>query len=125
VHRLKSRTLRNHLEHYDERIDDWAEQTEGKRIADWNIGAISDLRKNLPTFQPTEIMRHYDPDTKEFIFRGEVFNLQTLLADVDDIHDLAADRLQAIDPSRVEKQPNEVALELTGEEVKSNRAGSR
>ena len=37
-HILKSRKLRNHLEHFDERIDDWEEHSKNKNFAQDYIG---------------------------------------------------------------------------------------
>lgn len=78
---LKSRVLRDHLEHYDERLDDWSSTSERRNIACDTIGppnAIGGL-------DPTDIMRWFDPTTNAFRFRGEEYALQPLAAAVDQL----------------------------------------
>lgn len=73
-HTLRNRQLRNHLEHFDERIDDWSEHSESKNFAQDIIGpenAIVGLAK-------TDIMRWFNPTNGTFLFRGETFSLQDI-----------------------------------------------
>jgi len=93
-HALRSRRLRDHLEHYDERIDDWAETSPNKNIVDNMIGQRSAIGGNA--IKDTDIMRLYDPSAKKFIFRGESFDVQDLASGVIDIRDRASRRLTEI-----------------------------
>ncbi len=73
-HTLKNRQLRDHLEHFDERIDDWEENSENKNFAQDTIGpenAIVGLAK-------TDMMRWFNPTNGTFLFRGETFSLQDI-----------------------------------------------
>jgi hypothetical protein len=77
AHPLKDRTLRNHLEHFDERLDSWQRQSKDRNIVTDSIGPRSYLG---PGFDDADIMRFYDETTGEFIFRGEPFDLKVLIA---------------------------------------------
>lgn len=94
-HVLRSRRLRDHLEHYDERIDDWAETSPNKNIVDNMIGPRSAIGGDA--IRDTDIMRLYDPSTKKFVFRGESFDVQELVSGVIDIRDRAVRRLGEIE----------------------------
>jgi hypothetical protein len=93
-HVLRSRRLRDHLEHYDERIDEWVETSANKNIVDNMIGPRSVIGGDA--VKDTDIMRLYDPSTKKFIFRGEAFDVQELVNGTIDIRDRAMRRLPAI-----------------------------
>jgi hypothetical protein len=89
---LKDRTLRDHLEHYDERLDDWQRTSKNRNIASDNIGprgAISGLSE-------TDQMRWFDPTTNRFSFRGEEYDLQELATSVDRLLPLAAELLSQL-----------------------------
>ena len=90
-HVLRSRRLRDHLEHYDQRIDDWAETSPNKNIVDNMIGPRSTIGGDA--IKDTDIMRLYDPSTKKFVFRGESFDVQELVNGVIYIRDRAIRRL--------------------------------
>lgn len=73
-HILKSRKLRNHLEHFDDRIDDWEEHSGNKNFAQDIIGpenAIVGLDKK-------DMMRWFNQTNGTFLFRGETFSLQNI-----------------------------------------------
>ncbi len=93
AHLLSNRDLRNHLEHYDERIDEWAATSHTRGTADGNIGPRS-MFHNLPD---SDVMRHFDQDTKTFTFRGQAFNVQEIVNAVADVRRRAAERLTALD----------------------------
>ena len=70
-HLLKARKLRNHLEHFDTRLDDWAHSRPNRIYVDMNVGPRHSVQ--IDGLQDSDRMRHIDPATKSFIFRGEVF----------------------------------------------------
>lgn len=75
---LKNRDLRDHLEHYDERLDHWSNTSQNRNICSDTIGppnAISGIA-------PTDTMRWFDPTTNSFLFRGEKYELQALVTEV-------------------------------------------
>ncbi|WP_426713424.1 hypothetical protein [Chromobacterium violaceum] len=79
---IKSRELRDHLEHYDERLDHWAQTSTHKNIAADNIGdweAIQGLDSG-------DFMRWYDPADKSFRFRGVRYDINELFLAVQALH---------------------------------------
>lgn len=81
THPLKNRTLRNHLEHFDERLDDWAETSVNRNYAQDLIMP----RNAFAGFDPKDCMRWYDPSAKEMIFRGSTFNIVEILDGLADV----------------------------------------
>lgn len=78
---LKSRVLRDHLEHYDERLDHWSNTSVRRNIASDTIGppnAIAGL-------DSSDTMRWFDPINNSFRFRGEEYALQPLATEVDQL----------------------------------------
>lgn len=66
---LEFRKLRHHLQHYDERLDQWAKATINGNIAHSIISGRD------PICGPMSIMRHFIPDEGVYIFAGEEFNI--------------------------------------------------
>jgi len=93
-HAVQDRSLRNHLEHLDERLDDWAERSKNRVIADLLIGPLDMIGGNV--FKPEDIFRHYDPSRRVLIFRGESFCIQHLVEGVAQIADAVQKRLAAL-----------------------------
>lgn len=90
-HVLRNRRLRDHLEHYDERIDDWAETSANRIIVDNHLGPRTSISGSA--VRDSDIMRLFDPSTNEFVFRGESFDVQELANGVVDIQARAVRRL--------------------------------
>lgn len=90
LERLKDRTLRNHLEHYDERLDDWRQDHHGM-LADTiaSPGSIVGIR-------PTDAMRWLDPSTLRFHFRGAVFDLLPLAEEIEIVRAFAEEQAEAL-----------------------------
>lgn len=84
---LASRDLRNHFEHFDERIERWADEDPHRNLVDTNVGSIG----TIPGVDPRQLMRHFDPSTATVYFRGEAFELQPIVTAADEIA-AAADR---------------------------------
>ena len=82
THALKSRELRDHLEHFDERLDHWQAHSERKNYFHDSIGS----REYLSGVDDIDIKRWYDPSRKRMIFRGESFDLQELVDGIIDMH---------------------------------------
>lgn len=78
---LSDRTLRNHCEHYDERIEDWFSSPQSAVYEDQAIGT---LPRGLLD-RPQNAHRHYDPRTQVLTFRGESRNLAVLVRALDDL----------------------------------------
>jgi hypothetical protein len=62
---LASTGLRNHLEHYDERLDRWYRNSFRRNYADFIIGPCATAIAGL---DDTDIFRFFDPEAKEVIF---------------------------------------------------------
>jgi hypothetical protein len=93
---LSQRDLRNHLEHYDERLDEWAAKSPSRQYVH---DVIMPFRR-LWGAEDRDIMRWYDPSTDTYRFQGEVFHLGALEAALKTALVRAQDALQAHDPSR-------------------------
>ena len=98
THSLKERTLRDHFEHFDERLDDWAETSPHKNMVDNMIGPRSAIGGD--SIKDQDIMRLFDPATKILIFRGERFDVQALVNGLTDIHTKAIKRVETLEINR-------------------------
>jgi hypothetical protein len=72
---LELRDARNHLQHFDERLDDWAATTTNGNIVDGNVGPLSMYR-----LRDTPVLRNYDPSKQVFTFRSDDFDIVALAA---------------------------------------------
>ena len=82
-HVLKSRKLRDHLEHFDERLDHWQKTSLRRNFVQDIIapkGAISG-------FDASDMMRWFDPQAKAVYFRGEEYDIQKLVDGVLEVHE--------------------------------------
>lgn len=73
-HILKNRDLRDHLEHFNERMLDWEMTSKRKIFVQDYIGPPG----GFSGVDSTDSMRSLDPTTMMFSFRGEVYNLQEM-----------------------------------------------
>lgn len=103
-HVLRSRRLRNHIEHYDERIDDWIRSSRNHNIVVDMIGPRNAVGGD--GIQDQDIFRSYDPSSKCFYFRGELFDIQEIANGISDVHRRAASALQDIWQKRFEVPKN-------------------
>jgi hypothetical protein len=74
-HPLQKRTLRDHIEHFDERLDDWQATSKRRNIVQDLIGP----HNSITGIDDSDRMRAFDPSTKEFNFRGESYDLQKIV----------------------------------------------
>ena len=70
--------MRNNFEHFDQRLDQWWNESSHHNMADLNIGP-PEMIKGLDDI---ELFRHFDPRTRDTVFWGERFNLQELIDEV-------------------------------------------
>lgn len=75
---LANTDLRNHLEHYDERLDRWYKNSANKNYVDFVVGPHSAILG----FEDTDIFRFFDPEAKEVIFWGEHYAMQPLVDEI-------------------------------------------
>jgi uncharacterized protein YcaQ len=93
-HPLRTRTLRDHLEHFDERLDQWAEQSAHGGLVDRIIGPVTVIRG--PSIGRRDFLRAYDPKPKVFTFRGDEFDIQKLVAGVEEVKNAATRRAHVL-----------------------------
>lgn len=77
-HPLRSRKLRDHLEHFDERLDYWAENSISKSIVQDMIGP----ENSIGGMTKTDRMRWFNPRDNSFIFRDETYSLNEIAVEV-------------------------------------------
>lgn len=78
---IKVREFRNHYEHYDERLEEWATRSKRKNIVDMSImpsGAIAGI-------DPDDFMRNLDPTNLNLTFHGDRYDLLETESAVNDI----------------------------------------
>lgn len=91
---LSDVSLRNHLEHFDERLDRWYRSSERHHYVDFVVGPAHQTIVGTPD---SDIFRFYDPDTTELVFWGEHYSLSALVQ--------ALERLEPIVGARVATGP--------------------
>lgn len=80
---LEPRKFRNHFEHFDERLDDWATASEQKNFVDFNIGSITGP-------QSGNCLRNFDPEKFAVTFRGDEYPLKPVINVINEIWQKAA-----------------------------------
>ena len=94
-HTLKSRRLRDHLEHFDERLDEWERTSVRKNYAQDLIGP----KNMIAGLDATDMMRWFDNTNNHFYFRGEEYDLQKLADAVGDVRKRAAQAIGELEDS--------------------------
>ena len=82
-HPLKSREIRDHLEHFDERLDRWAETSVGRNMAQDVIGG----ENMIPGLADEDMMRWYDPTTHSLRFQGAKYEIRPITDGLLDVYD--------------------------------------
>ncbi len=79
---LKNREFRNHFEHYDERLEKWANSKHNNFYIDSNIGPLNSIKisniKNVSTIS----QRHFDPTTFTLIFQGKELEILPIVNEI-------------------------------------------
>ena len=78
---LLQRKLRNHFEHYDERIEEWFSSMTRSTYVDQIIGPLPGFLRDFPQ----NAHRQYDPATQTLTFRGDSLNLRSILEALEEI----------------------------------------
>lgn len=74
-HLLSDRTIRNHFEHYDERIQNWLENNQSSVYFDLEINPLELNPWSIPRF----FHRSYNPPSKKLSFRNESIDLGEII----------------------------------------------
>jgi hypothetical protein len=90
THVLRSRALRDHLEHFDERIDRWSQETIHGALIDLHVGPASLI--GGAAVGRGDFLRVYEPDRNVFTFRGEEFDLRPLATGLEEVKGAALKR---------------------------------
>ena len=97
-HPIQHRTLRDHFEHFDERLDEWAEESKHRNMIGRLLGPRSAVGGN--SIEDRDIILHFDPQTNIFAFRGQQFDLQELANGISDLNTKVQERLNFMDSQR-------------------------
>jgi hypothetical protein len=84
---IKSRRFRNHFEHYDFEIEEWASKPGRQCVFDSNIGAIESIIRN-PSHS-ISYRRNFDSSNFILYFGDEEYNLNQVIKAVKDLKDKA------------------------------------
>lgn len=99
---LKNRTLRDHLEHYDERLDQWSNTSRSHNIASDTIGP----QNAIVGLEPTDTMRWFDPTRNSLCFRGEEFKIEPFASAVNQIFLQAKTIEETLRKNQSSNEPN-------------------
>lgn len=83
---LQPRTFRNHFEHFDERLEQWATSSERRNFADQNVGPPG----MISGLDPGDYLRNLDTTNMAVTFRGDAYPLQTIVAAIRELWEKAA-----------------------------------
>jgi hypothetical protein len=73
---LKDRSVRNHIAHMDERLHAWLEESPSRNIVSKLLGPRDAIGGDGITEK--DIIHHYDPEKRIYVFRGDKFDVQML-----------------------------------------------
>ena len=94
---IHTKTFRNHLEHYDERLRRWIGQRGVNiMIGDYNIGSKSALQIPNMVF-----VRHYDPNSQMFTFVNDDFDLGAMSSEVQRIKRIADNWVKRMESRKI------------------------
>jgi hypothetical protein len=82
---FRMRTFRNHLEHFDSGLEEWAVTSEHKRFADDAIGP----RAAIDGIAAGDHVRWLDPETMTFTFTGEDLELRPIVSTLTELDERA------------------------------------
>ena len=82
---LKNQDFRNHFEHYDQRLDIWAIESERHNLADTNTGPVT----MISGIEPTDVLRHFVPDGPDIHFAGRTEQLAPIATALRHLRDAA------------------------------------
>jgi len=83
---IKIRDMRNHFEHFDERIEKWNKTSVRHNFADQLIGP-TDM---IPGLEQNDYFRHFDTSKKAIRFNGEEYLIQPIVDELVKIHTVAS-----------------------------------
>jgi hypothetical protein len=87
---LAPRTLRNHFEHFDARLEAWAVSSTPRGFVDSNIGPAS----MVSGFDPGHCLRNFDTVNFAVTFQGETYRLRPIIEAIQAIYQRATEKLR-------------------------------
>lgn len=78
---LEPRKFRNHIEHFDERLEQWATSSKRRNFVDSNIGPPN----MIVGIDPEDFLRNFDTVNFAVTFRGDVYNLRPVIKAISDL----------------------------------------
>lgn len=75
--------MRDHLEHFDERLDEWALKNGNTNYVQDFIGPVGAMDWGI--MDPKDAMRWYDPYRNVMRFRGEEYEIQPIVIALRDV----------------------------------------
>ena len=78
---LHARTFRNHFEHFDERLEEWATSSARRNFADSNVGPPN----MIVGLDSADFLRNFDTQNFAITFRGDVYELQPISKEISEL----------------------------------------
>lgn len=78
---LANRDLRNHFEHFDERIESWYRDNKGRIFIDGFMGSRSRIQRSVEA-NNAKLLRHFDPETEVAVFLDETYDLKPVISEI-------------------------------------------
>jgi hypothetical protein len=78
---LAPRKFRNHFEHFDERLENWAVSSKHSHFVDSNIGPPG----MIIGIEPSDFIRNFDTINLAVTFRGDSYYLQPIITAIHDL----------------------------------------
>ena len=82
---LAPRAFRNHFEHFDERLEEWATSSQRRSFADSNVGPTN----MISGMDPGDNLRNFDTSKYAVTFRGDTYLLKPVVAALRELHEKA------------------------------------
>jgi hypothetical protein len=83
---LAPRTFRNHFEHFDERLEDWAMSSKRKNFVDSNVGPSG----MISGIDLEDYLRNFNTTKNAVTFRGDEYNLKPMVDAIIELHGKAS-----------------------------------
>jgi len=82
---VKSKDFRNHFEHFDDRLEDWALESKRRNIADMNVGSMDKIKG----IDSSDFLRNFDSNRFILTFRGQTYDIGKVCSEVRKIEEKA------------------------------------
>lgn len=111
---LEPRAFRNHFEHFDERLEQWATSSQRRNFTDSNVGTTG----MISGLDPGDYLRNFDTKEYAVTFRGDKYPLKPIIEALQDLHNKTQSASGGIRQSRSDPASN--ILDLRGDGTMEN-----